>query len=128
MQYLVPENLPNRAWVGVVAIGGNAVRHHAARGPGRAEEGLGRREVPCVAQPDVHQVAVLINCTVELLPLTLNAHIGLVHILTVAGLAVAPFAWLLTQEQGQPALPLPHSFVGKDATSLKIHFCQVSQA
>jgi hypothetical protein len=73
----VPEDLPNGAWVGVVASGGDPVGRPTGHGPGRAEEGLGCREIPCSAEPHVHEVTVSVNCPVEVLPLTSDAHVGI---------------------------------------------------
>ena len=49
-----PEDVADGTWVGVMAIGGGALRCHPGHRPCRAEEGLSRRKVARVAQPDVH--------------------------------------------------------------------------
>jgi hypothetical protein len=48
VRHPVPKDVPNSARVGLLAIGGDAVWDDAGHDPGRAEEGLGCREV-CVS-------------------------------------------------------------------------------
>jgi hypothetical protein len=45
VRHPVPKDVPNSAGVGVMAIGGDPVGHDTGDRPGRAEEGLGCREV-----------------------------------------------------------------------------------
>src|SRR5262245_8741240 len=124
----LPKDVPNSARIGIMAIRGDALWDHTGYRPGGTEKGLGRCKVACLAEPHIDQIPVAVDGTVEILPLTLNPHVSLVHIPTVANLAVAPFAQYLTQERGQHALPGPYGFMGKDHTSLEKHLCQVSQA
>jgi hypothetical protein len=76
----VPEDGPNGPRVGVVAIGGDAVGRHPGQRPRRTKEGLGRCELPRVAEASVHEVAISINRAVEIAPLFLHFDVGLVDL------------------------------------------------
>jgi hypothetical protein len=78
VQHPIPKDVAHRAWVSVMAVGGDAVRGHPGHRPGPAEERPGRREIPRGAQPDIHEMAIPINGPVEILPLALNTHICLI--------------------------------------------------
>ena len=84
VQYLVPEDLPNRAWVDVVAISGDPVGYQAGHRPRGAEKRLGCREVPCVAETHIYQIPVPINRTVEITPLSLHVDVCLVDVPTAS--------------------------------------------
>jgi hypothetical protein len=51
---LIPEDVAYGTRIGVVSIRGNALGYHPGHRPGRTEEGLGCRKIPCVAEPDIH--------------------------------------------------------------------------
>ena len=51
---LIPENVAYGTRIGVMAIGGNAFGYHPGHRPGRTEEGLGCRKIPCVAEPTIY--------------------------------------------------------------------------
>jgi hypothetical protein len=53
MDHPASKDVPNGAWVGIMAIGGDPVRSHPGHRPGRAEEGLGCGKVAGVAEPCV---------------------------------------------------------------------------
>jgi hypothetical protein len=68
VSHLVPEDVPDRTRVGVVAIGGDPVRRHPGHGPRRAKAGLGRGEVACVTEPYADQRAIAVHGAVERAP------------------------------------------------------------
>jgi hypothetical protein len=88
--YLIPENIAYGSWVGVVSIRGEAVWYHAGARPGGTEESLSRGQVACVAEGHVHQIPISINRTIEILPPTVNPHIGFVHVPTGSHRSVTP--------------------------------------
>jgi len=61
MLHMPAECGADRTWVGIVPICGDAIRGHAGGGLGRAEERLGSRHVPLLAQHGIDQVAVTID-------------------------------------------------------------------
>ena len=80
MRYLVPKDIPTRAWVGIMAIRGDPVGHHPGHRLGGAEKGLGRCEVACLAEPHIDQIPVAVDGPVEVVPLALHLDVGLVYI------------------------------------------------
>jgi hypothetical protein len=54
VRHPLPKDIPNGTWIGIMAIGGDALRRHPGYRPGRTKEGLGRREVACVAEPHIY--------------------------------------------------------------------------
>jgi hypothetical protein len=53
VRHLVSKDGPDGTWVGIVAIRGEVVRDHSSYRPGGAEERLGGRETPRIAQPRI---------------------------------------------------------------------------
>jgi hypothetical protein len=109
VRHLVPEDGPNGPRIGVVAIGGDAVGRYPGHRPRRTKEGLGRCEVPRVAEAYVHEVAISINRAVEIAPLFLHFDVGLVDVPAVSHCTTALLAQGLGQEGGQLDLPPPWS-------------------
>jgi hypothetical protein len=92
VEHPVSKNVPNGAGVGIMAIGGDAVRDHAGHRPGGAEEGLGRSEVPALTEANIDEVAISINRSVQVAPLSLDFEICFVHIPALPHSSVAPLA------------------------------------
>jgi hypothetical protein len=65
----LPKDVPNGARIGIMAIRGDAVWGDTGYCPGGAEEGLGRCEVACLAEPHIDQIPIAVDGTVEVLPL-----------------------------------------------------------
>jgi hypothetical protein len=125
VQHPVPKDVSNGVWIGIMPIGGDAVRRHSRHRPGGAEERLSRLEVTPVAEPCIDAMAVAINRPVEVLPLALDFDTRLVDIPAFAHGTVAPPAQGLTEERSELAFPLPHRFMRKHETPLEEHFRQV---
>src|SRR5215213_3104541 len=70
----------DRPRVGAVPVRGDAVRCHAGGGLGRAEEGLGRRHVPVLAEHGVDQVAVPVDGPIQIRPSAADLQICLVDV------------------------------------------------
>ena len=99
MRYLGPEDVPNGAWVGVGAIGGDAVGGHPGYRPRRPKKRLGRRKVAGVAEPCVDQLAVPVDGPVKIAPAPLEPEVGLIRLPAVSDPAMPPLAQRLTQER-----------------------------
>jgi hypothetical protein len=124
----VPDDLPNGAWVGVVAIGGDPGGRHAGHGPGRAAAGLGCRAVPGLAEPCVKHGASSVNRTVEGPPLSLDFAVRCSHIPALAHGTRAPPAQGLAAEWSPLALPLPHRVMGEEEATRETHCHEGPQA
>jgi hypothetical protein len=68
VRHPVPKDIPNGAWVGIMPIGGDAVRRYPGHGPRGPEESLRRCEIPGLTEAYIHQVAVAVDGPVEVLP------------------------------------------------------------
>jgi hypothetical protein len=92
VRHPLPEDIPNGTQVGIMAIGGDAVRRHPGYRPRRPKERLGGREVLGGTEPHIDEIPVSVNCPVEVLPLALDFDIRLVYIPAFAHGTVAPLA------------------------------------
>jgi hypothetical protein len=92
MLYVIPAHMTYGAWIGVMAIRGEAVWYHAGARPGGTQEGLRRGQVAGVAEAHVHQIPVAINRPVKILLPPVNTHIRLIDIPTDPHRAVTPLA------------------------------------
>jgi hypothetical protein len=111
-----------------MAIGGDAVWDHAGHRPGGAEEGLGRREVPSLTEANIDEVAISINRSVKIAPLTLDFEMCFVHLPALPPSPMAPLAQGVAEEWSQLALPVAYRFMRKADPPLEKHFCQVPEA
>ena len=127
MRYLGPEDVSNGPWVGVMAIGGDAVGGHPGDRPRRPKKRLGRREVAGAAEPCVDQLAVPVDGPVQIAPAPLDPEVGLIRIPAVSDPAMTPLAQRLTQERSEFCLPVAHSFMCEHEPSLEKHFRQIPQ-
>ena len=107
MRHPLPEDVPNRARIGIMAIGRDAIRRHPSHHPCRPNKGLGRREIACIAEPHVHEVAVSINGTVQVIPLPLNFDLRFIHVPAGPHGPVAPPAQGLAEEPEPACFPTP---------------------
>jgi hypothetical protein len=69
----------DRARVGAVPVRGDAVRDQAGGGLRGAEERLGGRHVPVLAEHGVDQVAMAVDRTIEIAPAAPHFQIRLIH-------------------------------------------------
>jgi hypothetical protein len=92
VHHLVAKDGSDGTRVGVMAIRGDPLGRHTSHRPGRTEARLGCRKIPRGAQPDIHELAIPINGPVEILPLALNTHIGVIDIPAVPHRAMASLA------------------------------------
>src|SRR5919202_2366561 len=70
----------DRAWVGTVPVRGDAVRDYAGGRLGGAEERLGRRHVPVLAEHGVDQVAVAVDRTIQIAPTAPHFQLHLIDV------------------------------------------------
>jgi hypothetical protein len=123
----VPENIPNGTWIGLMAICRDAGRRPPCHGPCRPKEGLGRCKVSGITEANIHEVAISIHRSVEVLPLALDTDIGFVHRPAVTDLTVPPLAKRLTEERSELASPLPHGLMGHNEAPMETHPRQIPQ-
>jgi hypothetical protein len=125
---LTPEDVAYGTRVGIMATRGHALGDHPRHRPRRAEEGLGCRGIPCVAEPDIHSSAIPINRPIAILPLALHTHVGFVYLPTFPHGPRALLAEGLDQHGGSRRLPITHGFMSSDKLLPKKHLRQVPQA
>jgi hypothetical protein len=68
----------DRPWIGAVAVRGDAVGDNASCRFGRAEEGLGRRHVPLLAEHGVHEIAAAVDRSIQVAPAATDLHVRLI--------------------------------------------------
>ena len=86
-------------------VRGDAVRGHAGGRLGGAEERLGRRHVPVLAEHDVDRVAVAVDRSIQVMPPTSDFEIRFIHVPRAPpNAAFAPTA--LSEFGGQKSLSI----------------------
>src|SRR5919202_227145 len=114
----------DRAWVGTVPVRGDAVRDDAGGRLGGAEERLGRRHVPVLAEHGVDQVAVAVDRTIQIAPAAPHFQIRLIHkpgTASGSALAAAALPEFSGQDRGELRLPLTDRFVAEDNAAKEEH-------
>jgi hypothetical protein len=100
MRHLLPEYIADCPWIGITPIGREPVGRHPGHGPRGPKEGLRCCEIPGTTEAHIHQVAVAVDCPVEVLPLALHLDIRFVHVPAVAHHTTASFAQGVAQQGG----------------------------
>src|SRR5277367_4923387 len=119
---------PNRAWITVVPIRGDARGSSASDLLGRAKERFRRRHVTRLAESHIDQGATPIDGAVKIAPLPLNLDVCFIHVPTAPDPAFTPPPQTVDQGRGELRLPVANSLVTElDPTDQK-HFGQVTQA
>jgi len=80
-----------------------------------------------VTEAYVHEVAVAVNCPLEVWPFALRLEIRLIHISTLAHRPAPSFAQGGAQQEGQLRLPVPHGFMREVDPLLQKHLGQIAQ-
>src|SRR4028118_1159529 len=115
---------------GAVPARGDAVGGHAGGGARRAEEGLGRRHVPVLAQHGVDQVAVPVDGAVEVTPAAPDLQVSLVHEPGATAGTPLPTATppkFLGKDGRELRLPLAYRLVAEHDAALEEHLAEVAQ-
>jgi len=89
---------------------------------------FGRLQVAMFTQPDIEQIAVLIDAAIKIAPLTLDSDVGFVHILDTTKGLLAFVADLLREFWGKALAPLAHRFVAKIKTAQPKKFGHIAIA
>src|SRR3712207_2986977 len=130
MQAPPAERRADRAWVGAVPVRGDAVGGDAGCGPGRAEEGLGRRHVAVLTEHGVDQSAVPVDGPIEITPATPHLQIRLVDMPAAAAstaLAPPPLSEFAGQDRRELGLPVADRLVTEDDAADQEHLAEVAQ-
>lgn len=77
------------------------------------EKRLGRLQVAMFTEPDIEQIAVLIDAAIEVAPITLDSDVGLVHVPDATQGLLTFITDVLREFRGKPLAPLAHRFVAK---------------
>src|SRR5262245_50414766 len=108
----------DRAGIGPVSIRRDPVRHPIGDNTSRTKERLSGCLILALAQPHVHQVAVLIYGPVEVDFPTLDLQIGFVTVPAPPYLPMPVLAERLAQYRSEFGFPLEHGFMSEDHGSL----------
>jgi hypothetical protein len=98
VRHLLPEHRADRPRIGIMPVGRNPVRRCSSHRPRGQKERLRRCEIPGLTKVHIHQVAVAVDCLVELLPYTPHLDIRFVHIPAVAHRTAASFVQGVAQQ------------------------------
>src|SRR3954452_18077490 len=127
---MAAERPADRSRVGAVPVGGDLVGCHARDRLGRAEEGLGRRHIPVLAQHGVHEMAVAVDGPIQVGPPATNLQVRLIHVPAAAAgtaLATAALAEFVGQCRRELRLPLAEGLVAEHDAAEEEHLGQVAQ-
>jgi len=80
------------------------------------------------AQPCIHQIAILINASIQIAPFSLDSNVGFIDKLNLADLALAFGSQLVNKNGGKAFFPITNCFVGKLKPSQSEKFCNVTKA
>ena len=125
---VIAEDLVEGRRVAGVLVSRDLVRGGSGDRHGRAEERLSGFLIAGFAQVDIDQVAVAVNCPVQILPPATYFDVCLVSIPAAAGLAPAALAQSIGEQRHQLVLPVTDRFVAEVDAADQEHLRQIAQA
>jgi hypothetical protein len=125
---VVTEDLVEGRRVAGVLVSRDLVRRCSSDRHGGAEERFGGFLIAGLAQVDVDQIAVAVNCAVQVLPLAGHLDVRFINIPAAAGLALAPSAQGLGEQRRQLGFPVSDCFMAEHQAAQKQDLRQVPQA
>src|SRR4051794_32232307 len=93
--------------VGVIAISRYLLRLMINNLPGSFEEPLGCLHIAVLTQHRVDQVTITIDCPIQVVPLAIHFHIGLIGVPRPTSFTSTSAAQLLSDKRSKPGLPIP---------------------
>jgi hypothetical protein len=84
--------------------------------------------ISLLAQPRIHQIAIMINGSIELAPCSMDLDVRLIHIPGSPSL-VPSFRPQLVRDQGsKPFFPVPNGLIGENKATFQEHLSHYTQA
>ena len=125
---LLAQLVADRLGIGVMAIGGHAVRHTTYCRQCRGEKLLGCHHVTGLTETHVDQTAITIDRPIEVTPATFNLEIRLIDIPADPSFASSLGPQPIGQDVSQFAFPLVHRIMAKLQPAIQKHLGQIMQA
>ena len=79
MMHIAAHYLTNCSWIGTVPIGCHLIRHMPNDRHCLLEKSLSRLHVPLLASHGIYQIAILINCPIQIPPFPVHFERGLIN-------------------------------------------------
>src|SRR5258708_36769889 len=114
--------------VGGMAICRHLIRNEANHRNSLLEKPLSRLHVPFFAQHRINQIAIVIDCPIQITPLPMHFQIGFIHIPRLPGLPTSLGSQLLRYQRSKSCFPIAESFMCECQTSCQKHLSHVTQA
>src|SRR4051812_18211080 len=122
------EHFADRAWIGIMSIGGDLLRLTGDDGLSAAKEALGGSHIPGWAEHRIDQIAFAINRPIQITPPALNIQVGLIDVPAPTCFSLPFAADMLGEQRSKAFFPLPYGFMHKLEAAQQEHLGQISQA
>jgi hypothetical protein len=127
MPHMVAELCADCPGIGIVAVGGDAIRGDAGHRLCRSKEGLGGGKVAVLTQHHVNQGASAIDRAIQISPTTTHANVCLVDVPASADFAFSSPTQVLSQCWGEFGFPITDGLIAEDEPADQEHLGQVPQ-
>jgi hypothetical protein len=77
---VVPHCLANGTWIGRMTIRRHLIRNRANHSNSLLEKSPGRLHIPFFAQQRIHQIAIMVNGSIQITPLPMHFEVGFIDI------------------------------------------------
>src|SRR5246500_1825539 len=114
MPHMAAELGPGCPGIGIVAVGGDAIRGDAGHRLCRSKEGLGGGKVAVLTQHHVHQGASAIGRAIQISPTTPRPNVWLVDVPASAGFGFSSPTQVLSQCRGEFGFPITDGLIAED--------------
>src|SRR5246500_4556931 len=125
MPHMAAELGPDCPGIGIVAIGGDAIRGDAGHRLCRSKEGLGGGKVAVLTQHHVDQGASAIDRAIQIPPTTTHPNVCLVDVPASADFAFSSPTQVLSQCWGEFGFPITDGLIAEDEPADQEHLGQV---
>jgi len=126
MENVIATDLADRTWVRTVPIRDHALWSMTDRLKGLLEKALGGVPISLLTEHRVNQIAILINGTIQVAPLSLDPHVGLINVPGDLCLSATPPPQLIDYQRRTSGFPVAHRPMSKRTPTFQEHLGKVT--
>jgi hypothetical protein len=126
MGNVLAEDLSDGTRVRTVSICGHSLWSIANSLESLAKKALGCIHISLLTEHGINQVAILINGSIQIAPLSLDPHIGFIHMPGASYLTTSFCAQVIGDEGSEPLLPISNRLMSEGKTTFQEYLGKVT--
>ena len=117
MENVLAKDFADGTWVRTVSIRDHSLWSLANCLEGLLEKALGSVHSAFLTEHGINQIAILIDGTIRVAPLSLDPHVGFINVPGNPRLSATPPPQLISDQRSKSGFPIAHCFMRKRKTT-----------